>query len=76
MVEIKFEDLVKKCEECEGSGNPDDKGTSDDFSELGRRSAYKMCDCKGHGGKPTPTGELIRGFVAWLNRTGQLPGLS
>ena len=77
MLELKEEDLVKKCEQCNGTGNRDKTGPNT-FPECGyepeRNGSFKApCDkCGGHARDLTPTGKVIRDFVYWLLKTNQI----
>ena len=75
MLELKLEDLLEEmCEHCQGTGEDPRMSPPGTFPEIGRRSdlSGKCQKCNGLGAKLTPTGKLIRDFVNWLNRTGQI----
>ena len=76
MPELKVEDLVEKCEQCGGTGNPDKIGPAT-FPECGLQNfditGIPRCDeCEGCGRGLTHTGEVIRDFVDWLLKTNQI----
>lgn len=71
MLELNPEDLLERCEHCKGTGDLQDS-TPRFFPDFGSINMDPCQECKGQGAKPTLTGELIRGFVIWMKRTGQI----
>ena len=75
MLELKQEDLFdSKCEHCNGTGIIQDS-TPTNFPNVGKRAGGmgdNCPECEGLGGKVTPAGEVIRDFIVYLNRIGQI----
>ena len=77
MPELRIEDLLTKCNDCDGRGDLHNPVPSH-WTEYGANngSTGAPCSkCESKGATLTPTGELVRDFVKWLNRTDQLPML-
>ena len=74
--ELKIENLLVICDKCNGTGDPNSPGPVD-YQNFGTQGGsgglIGYCvPCKGSGATLTPSGEAVRDFVYWLNRTGQI----
>jgi hypothetical protein len=79
MLEITMQDLVEVCDKCKGSGDPENPTPPTSLKELGQKTnvATPVCDCRRGGTNSgakqlSTTGEVVRDFIVWLQRTSQL----
>lgn len=69
MVDIKIEDLLKKCKRCDGKGSIDERyrsGGGVGQHVVGRSGTCP--DCQGSGGELTESGKAIAELVTFLKR--------
>jgi len=72
-MELRFEDLFRVCDLCNGEGMLTDGGVPASSMSVESASSLSTCpQCRGTGGETTPTGEAIRRFLMHLRRRGEL----
>jgi len=74
MLGLRVDDLVERCNDCDGTGEVKLNSAGPAFPNWGTLNGIGgYCGtCKRTGGKLTSTGELLRDFILWLQRTSQI----